>query len=652
MRAARTSHGVGNERGVALLIALFVLVLISGIAISLIVSAGTESSLAGNYRQSTSTFLAAMGGGEEGRERLMPQSPDSIVPCPVKNQADRYGNGCNSDVARMQALTASLQGFFDMRVPASNKAIYLINPASGDLGGIDPTSVTNAYYDSQLRAEFPPPAPLQQNAGLSTMGSPNTTFAVPYKWVRVTLKTEASSGIDYNNDGNFDPFTPIFYDATKNHQRLPCCTLGTYPGITCNSVPGLCSAGMDEIATEDAFLAQLDKPALTFPTLQNQPAGAPGVPVYRVTALAAGPSGTQRLVQFEVTRFSSVNAQGAVVSEAAVTTNGSFQVFGGYPPKVGQTCKYNATGQSCTGGSGCTSYNLTLCATFTQTGALTASCPATLPLPAVRNNPVCCKDANNNPTPCGDYCGSAPATNGIASGGSITVNGSNSQVPSPSTSCAPNQTCISTVAPASAIAQSQVIPYDLDAMVEQFSTIGIPATSFCSDGRLAPCSGGATIPVTCTTDPMTGIQTCGNATTLVPAQFGQLPNPYPPASGTTPPYPGNQPVVVYNDGNMVLTSHSKGSGILVVNGDLQLNAGFQWFGLIVVKGVVSFGGGGGATAPTNIIGAVLAGQNVLNNNTTLSGGVNIVYDSCAFNQDNGSIAYRVLSFREVGATAK
>src|SRR5208282_2798973 len=46
----RTKHA---ETGIALLISIFILLLISVVAIALIVSSGTESALAGNYRSST-----------------------------------------------------------------------------------------------------------------------------------------------------------------------------------------------------------------------------------------------------------------------------------------------------------------------------------------------------------------------------------------------------------------------------------------------------------------------------------------------------------------------------------------------------------------------------------------------------------------------
>jgi len=53
-----------SEAGIALLTAIFILLLIGVVAIALIVSSGTESALAGNYRSSAGVYYAALAGVE------------------------------------------------------------------------------------------------------------------------------------------------------------------------------------------------------------------------------------------------------------------------------------------------------------------------------------------------------------------------------------------------------------------------------------------------------------------------------------------------------------------------------------------------------------------------------------------------------------
>ena len=131
-------------------------------------------------------------------------------------------------------------------------------------------------------------------------------------------------------------------------------------------------------------------------------------------------------------------------------------------------------------------------------------------------------------------------------------------------------------------------------------------------------------------------------------KIGTLPSPWPPPPNT--PTLNNVPRYVYanvgSGGLLKLTGASSGSGLLVIDGDAEFEAGFQWYGLIVVRGVVKFLGGG---SNTNIYGAVLAGTSVTNVSamTSTGGSVNIVYNSCAFRYNNQSQPLRFLSFREI-----
>src|SRR5713101_3932954 len=67
-----------KENGIALLVSIFVLLLISVVAIAMIVASGTESSLAGNYRSATGVYYASIAGLEEVRGRLRLQDPNSF----------------------------------------------------------------------------------------------------------------------------------------------------------------------------------------------------------------------------------------------------------------------------------------------------------------------------------------------------------------------------------------------------------------------------------------------------------------------------------------------------------------------------------------------------------------------------------------------
>ncbi len=81
---------------------------------------------------------------------------------------------------------------------------------------------------------------------------------------------------------------------------------------------------------------------------------------------------------------------------------------------------------------------------------------------------------------------------------------------------------------------------------------------------------------------------------------------------------------------MKLTSDANGSGILIVDGDLEINGGLNWYGLILVRGKVSFTGG--AEPTLNLFGAILAGEDVSATNqaqTIILAAVSIFTMTCA-----------------------
>lgn len=84
--------------------------------------------------------------------------------------------------------------------------------------------------------------------------------------------------------------------------------------------------------------------------------------------------------------------------------------------------------------------------------------------------------------------------------------------------------------------------------------------------------------------------------------------------------------VVYFNTNSTyvkLNSFTSGCGILMVEGDLAVQGGFHWYGVILVTGSITFTGGGGK----NVTGSMLAGGTV--SADLVGGDANIVYCSSA-----------------------
>ena len=188
-----------RERGAALLIAIFALLLVSVVAIALIVSSGTDSALAGNYRTSASAYYASLAGIEEARARLLGTNPNAI------------------------ALPATPMGLANV--------VYIINQGSG--GPVVPENTSNpaTYPDIEFIQEYGVDV---GTLAITKINSVSPVAGLPgplYKWVRINAVTEHSlgdcsigncsiDGVDVNGDGSVDSVTPLFYDpANMNASR-------------------------------------------------------------------------------------------------------------------------------------------------------------------------------------------------------------------------------------------------------------------------------------------------------------------------------------------------------------------------------------------------------------------------------------------------
>jgi hypothetical protein len=241
-----------SENGIALLIAIFVLLLISVVAIALLVSSGTETALGTNYRTSSTVYYAAIAGLEEARGRLLPKNPNSFVPSVIPAGAT-----------------------FPL-----GQTLYVINRSPGD--NIVPWDPSNTYYDNEYQTEFGVPA---SSAAWQSVPSvwDNNVQGIPgpiFKWVRINAATEQSLFLQVNATGSYNNSTPIYYDP-----------------------------------------AHVNTSGNSWPSLVVGPTST-AVQALEVTALAALPNGSQKILQYLVAPIS-VNLD----FPAALTLDGYSDVF-------------------------------------------------------------------------------------------------------------------------------------------------------------------------------------------------------------------------------------------------------------------------------------------------------------------------------------
>lgn len=97
-----------------------------------------------------------------------------------------------------------------------------------------------------------------------------------------------------------------------------------------------------------------------------------------------------------------------------------------------------------------------------------------------------------------------------------------------------------------------------------------------------------------------------------------------------------------NDTYIKLVGPVSGCGILVVEGDLDANGGFSWYGTVIVTG--SFIMTGGGSGDKKIAGAVITGEST--DGDIIGGSVNIDYCSTATEDQNEKHALYILSWKE------
>src|SRR5262245_901792 len=219
MTRARVKAKSSNERGMALLLTLFALLLLSGIGLFMVLSSDTETRIDANYGSSLRTYYAARSGLEEIRDRVSYASPAT-----PGGQLGGLADLLPQDVAGN-----------------AGGVLYVVNPANGET--VDPTDLTSPYFDDDLCHAFnsgtpkgikctavPPTAGWQLASQQSQ--TPQNGAPLSYKWIRINMKTNRTASPYFVDQGpaaaalltaggSGDPLdTPVCWDGATE-QLLP-----------------------------------------------------------------------------------------------------------------------------------------------------------------------------------------------------------------------------------------------------------------------------------------------------------------------------------------------------------------------------------------------------------------------------------------------
>ncbi|MGH9568893.1 MAG: hypothetical protein ACRD4F_04605, partial [Candidatus Angelobacter sp.] len=186
MLSAITNRRDKNQRGFALLIALFALLLLSALGAFMFLTANTEVQVDQNYSGSLRAYYAANSGLLEVRDRL------------------KYSSNTPGVAGLADLLPSDVAG-------KPKGVLYVINAGSPD--HVDPADPANKYFDTQLCHEYNSgvdpgtkctAAPTAQNWNLKSQAAASSATPLGYKWVRINMKTNGIAAPYY-----VDPAAPL-----------------------------------------------------------------------------------------------------------------------------------------------------------------------------------------------------------------------------------------------------------------------------------------------------------------------------------------------------------------------------------------------------------------------------------------------------------
>jgi hypothetical protein len=91
--------------------------------------------------------------------------------------------------------------------------------------------------------------------------------------------------------------------------------------------------------------------------------------------------------------------------------------------------------------------------------------------------------------------------------------------------------------------------------------------------------------------------------------------------------------VIWAQGDVHIASHGSGQGIMLVDGDLDITGGFEFYGVVIVKGTLRSTGTGGHISGTVMVydGGILSDQ------TTTSGNSLVQFSNCSIDRATANL---------------
>ena len=333
-----TARCCGSQSGIALILAIVGLLVITAVAAGMILVETSETSVDANYREQQVALMAAKAGLQEARDRMLSGNASPInLPCNLPNGTP------TATCAKVGA------GF------AATSATYI------DAAGVTPTPGSSIFHvstaDSEFLAETGLTAlPLYGAYASSANYSGPATNPIPYRWVRINLKTNQSahtnSGTPYYVNSTLTGTSQVMYDSGTQVE----CVSGTASG------PCLTSSTLGPVYEITSFavtrtgataLVQDEVAAQTFNLNLNSPLTIPGT----VGSFSGGNSNNYQIDgidgQGTAPAIAGCTANASGGPAVAVSNNGSATTVKNGLPRpthyTGNSCSYYSGSSGCIG---------------------------------------------------------------------------------------------------------------------------------------------------------------------------------------------------------------------------------------------------------------------------------------------------------------
>ncbi len=191
-----------GQRGIAFLVAMFALLLLSVIGLGMMYSTNMETAINSNYRDKQASLYASLAGLQEARDRIQPATHNIVAPD-------------------------------DLPTTSAAKVIYIV----ADAATVRPWDPSNSYFDTELCQEKVmglsgtpglacPTSQIPAGTAWYTVNDDSQSSSAPWnlanpldwKWTRITLKGNNVTPVAV--DGNTANSTQVCWDE-KNQTALP-----------------------------------------------------------------------------------------------------------------------------------------------------------------------------------------------------------------------------------------------------------------------------------------------------------------------------------------------------------------------------------------------------------------------------------------------